>query len=291
MKLGWIGQNELDHFGSLLLPDVRQALAEGQPITALGLTAGDQACGAVAAWLQRGDIMSIGSLYIAPRYRRQGGGRLLIDTLYRLGQGRCQAMVISYTCTQSDHETLAPFLTAIGFVPERAESRLYQISLNDLAQAPFFTAVSSSHRGARPFTQVSPRSLTAAYQEAAAQGENYLERPLTDKSVDQDVSVAVMEGDQVRSFAVFTPTSPGRIRLAWVKSGQPQDLPLLLHTAFIYIRDKYPPETVMTVQAVTGASNALVNCLLPQARLISFSFVRDVTKQAAQKACAAMNSP
>ena len=282
MKIGWIGQDELDCFGSLLLPHVTQALTRGEPVTALGLTEGDQACGAAAAWLRGEGVMEIGSLFVAPGYRRRGGGKLLIDTLYRLAQGRCQTMVISYTSTQPDHETLPPFLSAMGFAPERMASGLYQISLADLARAPFFTEVPASQGIARPFAQVPQRSLTAAYKKALTQGENYLEYPLTDESVDSDVSVALMEADAVRSFAVFTPTGPGRIRLAWVKSGQPQDLPLLLHTAFSLIRDKYPPETVMTVQPVTDASDDLVNHLIPQARPISFSFARNVTEEAGQ---------
>lgn len=282
MQIGWIGQDQLGCFGSLLLPDVRAWLERGDPITALGLTDADQACGAAAAWLREEGAMEICSLYVAPDYRRRGGGRLLLDTLYRLGQGRCQAMVIHYTCTQPDHKTLSPFLTALGFVPERGNSDLYQIGMDELARAPFFLHTPSGQGSAKPFAQVPPNSLNAAYKKAMAQGENYLDCPLTHPSVDPQVSVAVMEGDTVRSFAVFTPTSPGRVRLAWVKSGQPQDLPLLLHTAFARLRDQYPPETVLTIQTVTDASQELVANLIPEARPISFSFVRSVAKGAAQ---------
>ena len=282
MQIGWIGQSQLECFGSLLLPDVRAGVERGEPITALGLTEGEQACGAAAAWLRGEGVMEIGSLYVAPGFRRRGGGRLLIDTLYRLGQGRCQTMVVSYTSTQPDHETLPPFLSAMGFVPEQGGSDLYQITLDALARAPFFANVPASLESARPFSQVSQRCLTAAYKKALTQGENYLECPLTDESVDRDVSVAVMEEDTVRSFAAFTPTGPGRLRLAWVKSGQPQDLPLLLHAAFTRVREKYPPETVVTIQTVTDTSDNLVTSLLPEARAISFSFARNVTERAPQ---------
>lgn len=282
MQIGWIGQDQLECFGSLLLPDVRAGLERGDPITALGLTDADQACGAAAAWLRGEGVMEICSLYVAPGYRRRGGGRLLLDTLYRLGQGRCQAMVIHYTCTQPDHKTLSPFLTALGFVPERGHSNLYQIGMDELALSPFFRRTPTGQGGAKPFAQVSPDSLNAAYKKAVAQGENYLDCPLTHPSVDPQISVAVMEGDTVRSFAAFTPTSPGRVRLAWVKSGRPQDLPLLLHTAFARLRGQYPPETVLTIQTVTDASQELVDNLIPEARPISFSFVRPVAKGAAQ---------
>lgn len=282
MQIGWIGQEQLACFGSLLLPDVRAGLERGEPITALGLTDADRACGAAAAWLREEGVMEICSLYVAPDYRRRGGGRLLLDTLYRLGQGRCQALAIRYTCTQPDHETLSPFLSAVGFVPERGSSDLYQIGVGELARAPFFLRTPAGEGSAKSFAQVPPDSLAAAYKKAAAQGENYLDCPLTHPSVDAQVSVALMEGDTVRSFAVFTPTGPGRVRLAWVKSGQPQDLPLLLHTAFVRLREQYPPETVLTIQTVTDASQELVANLIPEARPISFGFVRSVAEGAAQ---------
>ena len=276
MQIGWIGHSELERFGGLLLPEVRAGLERGEPITALGLTDEDRACGAAAAWLRGEGVLEISSFYVAPGYRRRGGGRLLMDTLYRLGQGHCQTMAIQYTCTQPEHETLAPFLAAMGFVAERGSSDLYQIGLEDLARSSFFLHIPAGQGRARPFAQVPPDSLATAYKKAAAQGENYLDCPLTHPSVDPQASVAVMEGDTVRSFAVFTPTSPGRIRLAWVKSGQPQDLPLLLHTAFARLREQYPPETVLTIQTVTDASQELVASLIPEARPISLSFVRTV---------------
>lgn len=277
MDIGWIGQNELVNFGPLLLPHVRQALERGEPITALGLTDARQACGAAAAWLHGEGVLELCSLYVAPSCRRQGGGRLLVETFCRLVQGRCHTAVIHYTSTQPDHETLPPFLTAVGFTQEGSGSGLYQIVLSELAQAPFFARRRPSQKGITSFAQVPSQALRAAYQTAVAQGEDYLEYPLDDPAVDQQASVAVVEGETVRSFAVITHPAAGRIRLEWVKSGQPQDLPLLLHGVFARVQETYPPDTVLTVQAVTQASEQLVAGLIPAARPISCSFFRKLT--------------
>ena len=276
LQVGWISRESQNIFGDLLLEDIRKALERGEPITTLGLTDGMRACGAAAAWLRQGGTLEIQSLYVAPDYRRQGGGRLLVDTLCSLAQGRCQSVSIRYICTQPDHELLAPFLTALGFAPDESRENLYQITLEQLARTPFFSGRSSAENSCTPFGQVPRYSLTAAYQKAAGQGMNYLEVPLTHPSVDSQVSVAILQGNTVRSFLALMPTAPGRIRLAWMQSSRPQDVPALLRGSFARLQAKYPLETVLTIQAVTPAAHALIDRLLPGARPISRFYWRSV---------------
>lgn len=276
LQVGWISRESQAVFGDLLLEDARKALERGEPITALGLTDGMRACGAAAAWLGQGNVLEIQSLYVAPDYRRQGGSRLLVDTLCGLAQGRCQRVSIRYTCTRPEHETLAPFLTALGFTPDQSRENLYQITLEELAHTPFFRGRSSGTSGCTPFAQVPRHSLTAAYQKAAGQEENYLEIPLTHPSVDGEVSMAILEGDTVRSFLALTPTAPGRIRLAWMQSGRPQDVPALLRGSFARLQASYPPETVLTIQTVVPEARNLLDRLCPGIRPISRFYSRSI---------------
>lgn len=277
LQVGWISRESQAVFGELLLEDARKALERGEPITALGLTEGARACGAAAAWLGQGDTLEIQSLYVAPGYRRQGGGRLLVDTLCGLAQGRCQRVSICYTCTRPDHETLPPFLTALGFAPEPEGEGLYQITLEELACTPFFSHTPPD-AGGLPFDQVPRHSLAEAYQRAAGKGENYLPVPLTHPSVDGQTSTAILEGDVVRSFAVITFGAPGRVRLAWVQSGVPQDIPALLRGAFHRLRAKYPPKTALTIHPVAPAAGDLVARLIPVARPISHAYTRSLAR-------------
>ena len=51
MEIGWIDREGLSPFRSMLLPGAAADLERGLPLTALGVTQGDRACGAAAAWL------------------------------------------------------------------------------------------------------------------------------------------------------------------------------------------------------------------------------------------------
>ena len=273
MEIGWIDREGLSPFRSMLLPGAAADLERGLPLTALGVTQGDRACGAAAAWLRQDGTLEIQSLYVAPDYRRQGAGRLLVETLCRVAGGRCQAVSLSYTHTCPDHDTLPPFLAVMGFTPEEEQGNIYRITLGELARSSFFAA-GKADPGLHSFAQLPKGCLTAAYKKALLAGENYLQTRLDDPAVDQQVSVAVMEGGTVRSFAAFTADPPGQITLAWLRSGRAQDVPLLLRGAFALLRDKYPADTVLTIQAAHPAAAALVSALAPQAQPISHTYVR-----------------
>ena len=107
--LGRLEQEGLMSFQSLLLPEVVNDIASGQPMLALGLTDGlpenRVACGAAAGWLQ-GRNFILRSLYVAPQHRRWGGGRLLVETLCSLLTGYADSVEVSYTITRPEHNAL-----------------------------------------------------------------------------------------------------------------------------------------------------------------------------------------
>ena len=273
IEVGWIDREALEPFQSMLLPRTAEALRQGAPITVLGVTQGNRACGAAAAWLLEEGTLEIQSLYVSPACRRQGAGRLLVETLCHVAQNRCHTVSISYTHTQPDHETLPPFLAAMGFEEEPQPGNIYRITLADLREYPFFSA-GKGDNGPLSFGQLPKGYLTAAYKKALILGENYMELHLDDPAVDQDVSVAVTEGSEVRSFAAFTHAAPGQITLAWLRSGQAQDVPLLLRGAFTRLQAKYPPDTVLTIQASHPVASALVTTLIPRAVPISHTYIK-----------------
>lgn len=275
MQVGWLDQQNLGAFRSLLLPEAAAALDAGEPVPVLGLTEGEVACGAAAAWL-RGGTLDVRSLYVSPDYRRQGGGRLLLEALLKLAGGQAETANVSYTSTHPDHETLPPFLAALGFVQQDGPENIYSLTVGGLAQSRFFSGAAAAPGGAVCFADLPRGVLSAAYRAAVAKGGDYLPYSLTDPRVDARVSVAVMEHHDIRSFAAFAVPEAGRLDLAWVQSGRPQDMPLLLHAAYQRVRKHYPPETVLTVQAISPASAALVAALLPQARPISHTYVRAI---------------
>ncbi|MDE5590729.1 MAG: GNAT family N-acetyltransferase, partial [Acetatifactor sp.] len=115
MEIGWIDRETCGIFQTLLLPEAAAALKQRKPLLALGLTEDNVACGAAAGELE-GDFFNVTSLYVAPDYRRRGGGTMLIETLRTLLKEHSRSLEISYTVTLPEHQALAQFLTAIGYL-------------------------------------------------------------------------------------------------------------------------------------------------------------------------------
>lgn len=284
MKVCLIDQKGLPFFRSLLLPSVVMEAEAENTVLALGVTEESEgetiACGAVAGWVAE-ETFEIHSLYVAPAYRRQGGGRLLIETICKLAQAYCRSIEVSFTVTEkAEHETLLPFLENMGFHETDVMDKIYGISLCELENSSFFAGAKSGKApNTVPFSEAPRSGLTQAYKDAAVRGENYLPYSLTDVSVDADISMAAVDGSRVRSFVAFVPQSAEVLSLAWAYSGNAADLPVLFRTAFVRAKEKYPAETLLTVQAVHPAAERLVTTLLPQAKVISHTFVRELEEE------------
>lgn len=278
MTIGWIDEQNLAAFRPLLLPEAAAALSRGAPVTALGLTQADVACGAAAAWVEDDGTLSIRSLYVSPSHRRMGGGRLLVDALCRAAEGLCTQAECAYNQTEPEHQTLEAFLTALGFQREREEGGIYLVKVGDLDRSPFLGKVHGAPKGPVPFSQISLQLLKEAYKRALAAGENYLEVPLTHPSVHPEASVAMLYGGAVRSFVVLTRGTPGQVTLAWAKSAVPQDLPLLLCSAFARLRAACPPDTALVIRAIHQASAQLAAAILPDAQPVSRLFTRSLVE-------------
>ena len=148
MKLGYTTSEHLPHFASLMLPEAVQALERGEPLVALGLTEQTVACGALAGYLE-GSRFQIISLFVAPDYRRRGGGRLLVETLLELlaDNGQAAGVELSYTDTAPDHQSLAPFLEALGFCQENDRGENIFLTKTPLHQNAFRCDSGYQHDG------------------------------------------------------------------------------------------------------------------------------------------------
>lgn len=272
MTAGWIPKESFDVFRPLLLPTITAAAEAGQPLTLLGLTDGPVACGAAAGWLER-DTFSIYSFYVAPDYRRRGGGRQLMETIRDLTKDVCQDLSFSYTALSPDHDTLPPFLTAMGFTEEIERNAFCGIRLEDLAKNEFF----SSHHKApgsavQTFEQISPALLDRAYRAAAARGEAYIAGSLTGPAVDKTVSVALGSKTEPQSFAAVERLRPDLVLLSWLQCARSQDVLPLLTALCGLLLEHYPPETLLVIQTINGAALALREKLLPEAIQLSHSW-------------------
>lgn len=277
MEFGYIGGEQLPLFSSLLLPDAVRALQRGEPLTALGICQDGVACGALAGFAGEG-CFHIVSLYVAPDFRRQGGGRMLVKETeaFLRAHSDLTAMDIQYAATEPEHQDLAPFLSAMGFAPEDREETLYAFTLAQAAMSPLLSIPGKPSPNVLPFSQIPDAALRAAQKEALLQDVPLPELPLTSPELDRELSHALVKDQRVQAFVVCDHSCGGMPTLSCAWSGQagPTVLTSLLKSVFRRASELYPPETRAVLQAITPAAAALTRAILPEAASVSFSYYR-----------------
>lgn len=195
---------------------------------------------------------------------------MLLEGLAEMLEGRASGMEISFAATQEEHETLFPFLDAIGF--QRRENHGETIYLTTLADALDSHLLKGSRAAGTPFSQIDIRLLKSASKTALATGTPLPAGGLDGNAVDLDASVAVVENGQIQAYAVFDTTWTGGLVLAALWSKSAMLLPGLVSAAISRVKEKYSPETRLAIQAVNSASVALLSALLPKAMPVSFTY-------------------
>lgn len=278
MEIGILPSKEPGVFRSLLLPETADALAAGEPVTALALTENDLALGAAAGYLEGGRFQ-ISSLYVSPDHRRRGGGRLLVETLVQLAAPYAGGMELHYTSTREEHETLPPFLAAMGFREESdGGENIFLTALGTVADTPFFSGAGKSF--GTPLSELTPGLLSLVEKAALAADAPLPEGGLAAAGVDREVSVVSFDGSDPQAFVVLDHSCSGALTLAaaWSASRNPAVFPTLLRSAMARAREKYPPETPLAVQATGSSSARLVRTLLAGAKPISHTWSRSLNK-------------
>lgn len=277
MELGWIGQESLPVFRSLLLPQVAEAMERKEAVTALGIAADRLAVGALACHIE-GERCVVDSLYVAPDYRRQGGGRMLLEGLKGLltGGPAVHGIWIDYTATLPEHEAIGPFLTAMGFSTlEDQEENIYFTTLSHAADSAFFGADGGAEAGVLPFAKIPRIYLSMAGKRALQEGVPLPQDGLDSPEMERDVSTGLVRDKAVQAFVAFDHSCCGHLTLscAWSGGEGPAVLAGLLKQSYQQAREKYPAHTPLAVQAVTPTAAALIRKLLPGARPISHTCV------------------
>lgn len=278
MRLGCIGSEQLAYFSTLLLPDAAAAIERGEPVTAIGIAQEDVACGALAGYVENGCFQVI-SLYVAPAYRRLGGGRLMLSQLEELlrEERGIHSIEISYTMGEPDNETLAPFLAVMGFAPEDDKGRnIYSFTLGQMTGAKAWKPAASKSLHIRPFSQLSEYELQAVQKCGIVQETPLPEAALTSPQLERELSHALIREGKVEAYAVFDRSCCGALTLCglWVGDTNPVVLYSLLKTVIQRAAELYSPQTRIALQTVNDQSARLLRGLVPDAEKLSFTYRR-----------------
>lgn len=276
MEIGYISEEQMQYFSNLLLPRTVEAIKNKEPMTALGIVKDSIACGAIAGYLTEGKFY-VDSLYVAPGYRRQGGGRMLFEGITKLLEDEVlvNGVEIHYTVTEEEHETIAPFLQAMEFEKKDDEGQnIYLFTMAQAATSALETKEGKQAANVLPFSQVNDKALRTAQKEASVQEVPLPELSLDSPQLERELSHAIVKDGMVKAFVAFDYSCCGLPTLCCAWSGQmgPTAMIVLLRAAFKRATQLYGMEARMAVQAVTPEAAALVQNLVPGAVPVSYSY-------------------
>lgn len=281
LELGWIGEEQLPWFQTLMLPQAREALQRGEPLTAIGLSCGGVACGALVGYADTGCFYVV-SLYVAPDYRRRGGASRMIRTLEaQLGKvGHMYAMELRFAAADEENRTLHPFLEHLGFeVEDDGERNIYAFTLEEVMHAKELQremgAAQTKTNKMRAFSQLSDDQLRAIQKRAVALEAPIPEQRLSDPEVERELSLAWMVDGRAEAYVIFDHSCCGVLTLSALWTGDDAGVPVayaLLKTALQRATELYPPQTQIALQVVNSQSARLMHGLLPEAEKISYTY-------------------
>lgn len=131
--------DNLEVFKDFLGKDMYTGLKKGLPYTAIGLLCGKTAIGTVAGYLDKGKVFTIMSLYVAPDWRRIGGGTMLIGKLRDiLDKLDMPPAILSFVESGSETESIPPFLSSLGISEIQGLANIYRVPISSFYESDLF---------------------------------------------------------------------------------------------------------------------------------------------------------
>lgn len=275
MSVYCAADGQAEQLKSLLLPRAYQAWKDGEEPLILGLAKGQTAVGALAAELDGGSL-SVTSFYVAPEYRRQGGGTLLMEQLLMIADDIAEEVVFDFIATEKEHFELELFLSAYGFAEEERYGEIYATTIGKLGEVSALTKVVKNT--GTPLRELGPVEKNKAQQQIRALDAPFGESIFTGEKLDQDISLIHFKEHVPDGFFLCEKQKGAGLMItgAWNGSGSPVLFLMLVQSAFSVAKKKYPAETGIAAQAVNPTTQKLIRELMPEAVRISRCYVRTV---------------
>jgi len=134
-------------FATYLLPAVREEIAAGRNMIAVGAADDSHAYGAAAAQIRNGEMRLI-SVYVDKSVRRKGIGTALVEGLAQLvleQDDSVMGAVADYMIEDEDQKGIEKFLKRMGFSEPQESHRLFAVDTARLHKMPYIGAAFSVH--------------------------------------------------------------------------------------------------------------------------------------------------
>lgn len=133
MKTAIVSGQTTRIFKDVLMPTVYTVASHGIPITVIGLFHEKKVIGALAGFVEEGNSFTIASLFVIPKFRRMGGGTVLVNSLIKvLEKEQIPLAFLSFLEGDWEWQTFDPFMKSLGFSESHEFERLFTAKLTDL---------------------------------------------------------------------------------------------------------------------------------------------------------------
>lgn len=249
-----------DVFAPLIPSLVLKKLCEGEAM-GIGSLLGDMPNGALVFRVE-GNSAQILSLYVDEYDRGNGTGRFLVEKLRAILRENAGIYSIRAALPEEDNGAAA-FFEALGARLEAKASGVTRFPLSAL-ESSLLPAVPGA------VCCISGEKLgqdrLAYYQRSLRKdGMDLMEEDLWEPPVRQDLSQYYLKGQTIQGCVVMTETERGLCLAMMVNQGDKMVLPALLCSLSRVLQDACPPETEISLEAVTPEMQKLVERLVPGA--------------------------
>lgn len=247
-----------DAFAPLIPASVLEELRAGR-VLGLGSLLDDLPNGAVVFQVE-GSAARVLSLYVDQYDRRNGTGRFLMEKLRAV----LQKLPGVYSIRVSLPEGASPaFFQALGARVETGEGGTVRFPLSALEGSPLFTAPRSSC--CLSGEQLGQEVLDSYRRSLKAGDMDLYQGSLWDAPVRRDLSRYYVKDGEIRGCAVMTETETGLCLAMLINQGDRTVLATLLGALLRCLTETCPPETEISLEAVTPETRELLERLVPGA--------------------------
>ncbi len=249
-----------DEFAPLIPTPVLEELREGRA-TGLGSLLGGMPNGALVFRLEA-DAARLLSLYVDEYDRRNGTGRFLMEKLRAILREESGIYSVRAALPEGD-DGAAAFFTALGARVETKEVGVTHFPLAAMEDSPLLKVPRSE---SCVCGEKLGRERLSYYQRTLKKdGTELIEGSLCEPPVRLDLSQFYLSGQTIRSCVIMTQTQSGLCLAMMVNQGDKLALPALLSSLLRTLLETCPPETEISLEAVTPEIQRLVARLVPNA--------------------------
>lgn len=271
--IGLVNEDNIDVFGTLLLQDVRDDINNGLPVICLGWMVDEKAAGAVSGTVSE-DVFQINSLYVAPGYRKMGGGNFLLESIEGLVSDYVGNIGIRFASTGAEAGLLEVFLNHRGYRSEILEDQMYVTTLADAEVEREFSR--DDEIVGESFADTSERLLKKITKQTDVLKQPLPNGGLLGPDVDREISRFYGDEDKYLFVAVEKGQDDSLVLSSVVNhTNNPVKLLNMLRDVLASARYIYPAQTRVYIPVVTNVSKKLVLNLIPGAKPVT----RYYTKQ------------